>query len=61
MGDQPRIPVRRQANLLYPVNLNGYDLISGIIKVNDCFQSFGLLALLIIRFVLNGYLRQEPV
>jgi hypothetical protein len=42
-----------------PVNPNEYDLISGIVKVNDHFQSFGLLALFISRFALNGCLRQD--
>jgi hypothetical protein len=41
------------------VNLNGYDLISGIVQVNDLFQSSGLLVLFINRFVLNGCLRQD--
>jgi hypothetical protein len=34
-------------------------LISGIVQVNDCFQSSGLLALSINRFVLNGCLQQD--
>jgi hypothetical protein len=59
MGDQPWIPVGRRVNVLYPpVNLSEYDLISGIIKVNDLFQPFGILTLFINRFVLYGCLRQ---
>jgi len=62
MVDQPWIPVGRQVNFLYPhVNPNEYDLVSGIIQVNDRFQSFGLLALFIIRFALYGCLRQVLV
>ena len=50
-----------QASLisLSPVNLNEYDLTSGIAKVNDRFQSFGLLALFISRFTLYGCPPQE--
>jgi hypothetical protein len=62
MVDQPWIPVGRQVNFHYsPVNLREYDLISGIIKVNDRFQSFGLLALFISRFALYGCLRKVLV
>jgi hypothetical protein len=62
MGDQPWIPVGRQVNFLHPpVNLSEYDLISGIVKVNGRFQSFGLLALFISRFALYGCLRQNLV
>jgi hypothetical protein len=51
MCDQPWIPVDRQVNFLYAsVNPNEYDLTSGsIVKVNDRFQFFGLLALIISR------------
>ena len=41
------------------MNLNEYNLIPGIAKVNGPFQSFGLLALFIGRFVLYGCLRQN--
>ena len=59
MVDQSWIPVGRQVDFLYPlVNIREYDLISGIIKVNDRFQSFGLLALFINRFALYGCLRK---
>jgi hypothetical protein len=62
MVDQPWIPVGRQVDLLYPpVNPSEYDLVSGIIKVNDRFQSFGLLALFISRFAPYGCLRQVLV
>ncbi len=44
---------------LSPVALNDCDLIPGIIKVNDRFQSFGLFALFISRFALSGCLQQE--
>jgi hypothetical protein len=61
MCDQPWIPVARQVKYLYAsVNPNEYDLISGsIVKVNDRFQSFGLLALIISRFALYGCLQQD--
>ena len=59
MGDQPCIPVGRQVIFPYPsVNHNEYDLIPGIVKVNDHFLSFGLLALFISRFALHGCLQQ---
>jgi len=62
MVDKLWIPVGRQVNFLYPVvNLSEYDLLSGIIKVNDRFQSFGLLASFINRFALYGCLRQVLV
>jgi len=41
------------------MTLSEYDLISGIVKVSGRFQSFGLLALFISRFVLNGCPRQD--
>ena len=41
------------------MNLNGYTLILGIVKVNDPFRSSGFLALFISRFVPNGCLRQD--
>jgi hypothetical protein len=60
MGDQPWIPGDRQVSFLDPpVNPNEYDLNSGIVKVNDRFQSYDLLALIISRFALYGCLRQD--
>ena len=41
------------------MNLNEYDLTSGVVKVNDRFQSFDLLASFINRFVLYGCLRED--
>jgi hypothetical protein len=60
MFGQRWTPVDRQVDFLYvPVNPNEYDLNSGIVKVNDQFQSFGLLALIIYRFALNGILQKD--
>ena len=41
------------------MTLNECDLIPGIIKVNDRFQSLGFFALFISRFALSGCLQQE--
>jgi hypothetical protein len=43
------------------VNLNEYDLTSGVVKVNDRFQFLYLLASFINRFVLYGFLREDIV
>jgi hypothetical protein len=41
---QPWIPVARQVNFFYvPVIPNEYDLISGIVKVNDQFNPLAFL------------------
>ena len=49
----------KSTSSIIPNNFNEYELVSGIVKVNDRSQSFGLLALFISRSALYGCLRQD--